>query len=800
MKRVLDLLNTNKAVTVIGPHGIGKTTSLHCVALKMEEQGYELVPAQSARDILQLYEHTTKQLFIFDDVCGKGVLQKHLLDAWHSSLDMISDILKKDNVRLLVSCQSSVYRNPSFKNISILTKCTHMLEALSKSEKREIAVLYMSESEANTLLEEDHIHEGLDFPLLCNMYQRNTKLIENSLQNIDVKTFFSNNVDVIKSQLESLMKADDQCMFAVLMLFVFCNNHIDVELISMMFEYTEILKYILAHITYFIEIEHPCYLDLDRGKERYLISDIYEIIDILEKISKKMSLGRRLREIYKKCKQSELPKSVLRKELRALKEVFLKHVEEKATIYHNGAVYMLEIILSEKLHFEQVIDVFSQEFKLPFLLSKNKIQEILCSLTDSYVSKGQSDTSGFTVLNNKIFDILVLVCGENLNNLILTHGHSKIIRDKVIMPSSSDNDCFFRIQTDSDYSYFDRLVYDICNGDLEYVFENSQLKDEQIGISFAKYLQENLDAKTALVSFKESDSYYPLHIAAREGLTSIVVVLLEDFQLDVKSKDYENVTLLIEAVRGGHYDTSLLLLEKGICCNTILNEVFNGGDTPLSTSLEKGYTEIFELLLKHGADPDIGTEEKSLMHMAVTNDQIDIVELLLNYKADPDAGQWRWEHGEVIDYSTPLITAVEKKNVKITEVLLCHDSNPVNPNYYNSFGETSLHIAAEKGYLEIVKLLLKYFADPSITTGDGYTADSLAQAGGHHDIVKVLREHNNNDEIPKYAETPNKEKIHKTKFYQDMKDRREKMTKKANALISQRKLDMQTYSPEQVSS
>lgn len=814
MAHVMQTLNSNNVATITGPNRSGKSTSLHYVALKMEEQGYELVPAEYASDILNFHKENTKQLFVFDDVLGESVFKMHLFDEWYRLLYKILNILKTGRVKLLVSSQTSVFRHPSIQNIAILTKSKCELTALSESEKRGIASRHMSEEDVISLFDKDHVHECQHFLHLCSLYKRITKSNEKNLMNIDVKTFFSNNVNVIKSELESLMKADDQSIFAVLLLFVFCNNHIDVELISMNFD---ILKYVSRNIAYFLGIKHS-----DRNifnssvftSDEYSVYDVNEMINTLKEMSMKMNLRCRLREILQKCRQSELPKLVLKKELRALMKVFSKYAN-----YHKGVVYMLEIVLSEKLHFERVIDVFSKQFKLPFLLSKNYIQEKLCSLTDLYASECQSNKSVYTITNDRLLDIIVSFCGENLLNLILTYGHSKIIRDKFLIKSSlsapsNGSDCLIMIEQNSVDSYFDRLVCDICNGDFEDVFENSQLREEQFCMLFANYLSTNFDAKSALLSFNKIADFSPLHIAAHEGLTSIVKVLL-DFGLDIESKDYENSTALIEAIRAGHYETSSLLIERGADCNAKLSGFFEDGCTPLwiavqnchtkivkllldkkcihdvsveldnrtlfqlpdnrtllQLPVEEGRSDLVELLLESGFDPDVASENRSLIYCAVLGNKKEIVELLLNYNSNPNLGFGEYCYENKSHIYTPLIAAVG--NIKIIEVLLVHEKNPANPNFYNSFGETSLHYAAKKGYLEIVKLLLEHYADPSIKDGDGHTAGSLANDHGHYKIVEVLSEHVMNDEIPKCAETKRTEKNSK-KEYLHLKDEENKL-------------------------
>jgi len=59
-------------------------------------------------------------------------------------------------------------------------------------------------------------------------------------------------------------------------------------------------------------------------------------------------------------------------------------------------------------------------------------------------------------------------------------------------------------------------------------------------------------------------------------------------------------------------------------------------------------------------------------------------------------------------------------------------------NAKDEFGYTALHLAADRGNINVVELLLKHGADPTIKDGDGLSAAEIAQVAGHAEITKLV--------------------------------------------------------------
>ena len=95
-------------------------------------------------------------------------------------------------------------------------------------------------------------------------------------------------------------------------------------------------------------------------------------------------------------------------------------------------------------------------------------------------------------------------------------------------------------------------------------------------------------------------------------------------------------------------------------------------------------------------------------------------------------------------------SVIEKGNIDKVKKYLDHG---YDLNIKNDSGETPLHLASEKGYKEIVELLLKKGADPNIkNVYAGLSPLYLASVEGHKDIVELLLKYGANPNIKSDSE------------------------------------------------
>ena len=213
--------------------------------------------------------------------------------------------------------------------------------------------------------------------------------------------------------------------------------------------------------------------------------------------------------------------------------------------------------------------------------------------------------------------------------------------------------------------------------------------------------------------------------AAADGNTAAVDVLLEA-GADLKLKSNGGLTPLLFAVRNAHIETTVALLKRG----ANVNDVAPDGSSALSIASVNAFFELASVLLDHGATPNLPDPRGSPLHT---------VAWLRKPGADGAAGVGNTPVGT--PQQTGAVTAIE-----LARKLLAHGANPNTRVEWNEprFGKeggtarnppnirlgrhllsyrgaTPFYVAAKNGDIELMRLLIEFKADPTITTLTGIT-------------------------------------------------------------------------------
>lgn len=249
----------------------------------------------------------------------------------------------------------------------------------------------------------------------------------------------------------------------------------------------------------------------------------------------------------------------------------------------------------------------------------------------------------------------------------------------------------------------------------------------------------------------------PLHIAVQQNKSDICELLIK-FGADIELKHKDIYPPLFMAASRGHKQTLRTLLdlgsdpnyhsptcatavyvasEKGYisCIKELCNHTGSSCDieipyqnryTPLFIAAERGHTKIVKYLLSRGANVEGNMLIVPPLFVAAANGHTPIVKLLLKAGANVERTGYNG--------LTPLYIATQNGYTKIVKNLCKYKANP---NAVNNDGISPLYKASENCFPEVVNLLLKNGADPHITRNGVYPLH-VASEKGCIEVVKQL--------------------------------------------------------------
>ena len=225
----------------------------------------------------------------------------------------------------------------------------------------------------------------------------------------------------------------------------------------------------------------------------------------------------------------------------------------------------------------------------------------------------------------------------------------------------------------------------------------------------------------------------PLHIAARKGHMDVCSHIISTTKCDLNLQNTEGDTVLHIAVRKGHMDLSRCIISTTKCDLNLQN---TEGDTVLHIAVRKGHMDVCSLIISTTkCDLELhNTEADTVLHIAVRQENHPLVKSLVK-SCKPN----------IQGYSkkTPLHIAAEKGNLDICRLLL--GATQCDLNLQCEGGFTPLHIAAYHSKIEVVDAIItspsvqSAAINPNIKDDDGNTPLHIAaRAPSGHNLCKAM--------------------------------------------------------------
>ncbi|XP_013417046.1 protein phosphatase 1 regulatory subunit 12A isoform X3 [Lingula anatina] len=208
--------------------------------------------------------------------------------------------------------------------------------------------------------------------------------------------------------------------------------------------------------------------------------------------------------------------------------------------------------------------------------------------------------------------------------------------------------------------------------------------------------------------------------ACSSGDTDEVQHLLEK-GADINTANVDGLTALHQACIDDNYDMVEFLLEYGADVNVCDNE----GWTPLHATASCGFVEIARLLLENGANVAACNNDGDLpFDLAEGDDMERLLEDEMDKNGiDAEAARQEEEQMMLADANQML------NNPRLAKVKV-----------HAKTGATPLHVAAAKGYLRVMSILLQAGMDIDAKDHDGWTPLHAAAHWGQEESCKILVE------------------------------------------------------------
>ena len=138
---------------------------------------------------------------------------------------------------------------------------------------------------------------------------------------------------------------------------------------------------------------------------------------------------------------------------------------------------------------------------------------------------------------------------------------------------------------------------------------------------------------------------------------------------------------------------------KDYLCLQSMFQWYSGSESLIHFACRNGMMKVVNDLIKSKADVNVFDNEKfTPLHRMTIVGNVDMVKLLIKKGADVDVADGRWG-------SSPLLFAAQKGKIEIVKILLTAGANI---NFKNNYELDATHFASKEGHYEIVKLLIKF--------------------------------------------------------------------------------------------
>ncbi|XP_061190005.1 ankyrin-2-like [Saccostrea echinata] len=739
VEKAYNIVRKQKLVVIIGRSGSGKTaTARHC-ALKLQKEGWQLVPIDDIREIKNV-QARGKCAFIFDDPVGNlGLDERKVSDLERCHSDVLQ-LFRHDDHKIIITCRKIVYNEAKqyhiFDNYSVVDiedkDCL-----LNLGEKRKLLQAYGIE----TLVDLSSLDRvDLMFPLMCYMLYKNSGgMSATSKAVLDPR-------DYLLKQLDIMSKSEGtKTLYASLVFLIINNNCCTTEDLKK----TEILADISKkcgihdHPPYGKEIQEKLkhsentYVIRTEFGFKFLHESLFEIVafhfgrdvDNQALILQHLNIEFLAKNTYLESSgdtSAEMGIKILPKNFKILAQRLFLDLQGIVTL--NVQTGTLNSIFSNKCwRVDEFVGMFFSTIgKKTVVELFSKSYQILQEKTISREQKRGSaylEKQEFIMGNHSGRDAAKITDGSKIRLIdwIICNGHLPFVH--AFLPKSKKFPTWMSSPLIGNKRLFWLSIYSTERDMFEFTLSNltKHQIDESINTPYHSYhtpltLACSLNAfeivkllveRGAIIEKCNNRDELPLLIALKSGSEEIVKYLLLNRAL-VKGS-FECVCPFYFASTGVNEGIFRLLL-----CNCDCSSTCHDGKTPLHLAVQYGFDDISENLVFHGADVNSIDELKETpLHIACSNNNEKIVKLL----AEKGANFHIRNNSNMLPLQIAVINGFEDLLLNLLlEFPLQEFKSAINGCYIESVAhdQGSLQSAATYGADGILQYLFRKFSSENL--------------------------------------------------------------------------------------
>lgn len=665
-----------------------------------QQEGYQIVTANKPSDIVAKNDEYLKQLFVFDDVCGKFSFDPILADNWNLRSAKIRKKLKENRTKIIFSCRANISKEKMFQSVSILADNIYDLQSsefsMTTEDNLKIAASHhLHQIDLGRLKTTNNFKSSKCIPLFCNLY--------NVLRTDDTNVLhlFSNFKEILEDKI--CLIANNPMYSTIFFLFVIHNNKLDKSFAkdnqSIMNEIGESL----FQADEVIDAVQRCRLFVKKNYDSFFICHDM-VFDILVSFVSQ----RRLDEVLKfacfdiLCERCHFESIGIGPDYGCIKIPFHKEELYFKSLIHN-------VVNNKKKNCFKNRQLKFKSYRIKF------ITFLLNNVNEPFFTESiyQTDVSPLLISTfqglHDVVSVVLKIAPSNIVNmadevgrtaLYIAAEFNDIHTGKILLNNRCDSDISRRDEYHEGESPLHIAAFK-CNYEfIQLLIENN-----------VQINQRNTMHMTAL------------HISCtKEDVPSVQLLLRNGAKTNIPDTK-KNIPLHTAIDKG-----NTTMVESLIYYRSNLQTINEDGVSPLYLAASKGHVVIVGMLLKAKLDiANVYVTYMSPLYVAAKEGFYETVKLLLDAGAKPDSCS-------LLDKS-PLYVALEMSHVKIAKYLL---EKNANPNLFTYGGFTPLYVSSLKGYSEVVDILLRKKADPNICTSEKLSPLYVACLKGHFEIVKML--------------------------------------------------------------